>query len=64
MGGGSFFGQVGSFLPGYECDILVLDDRRYNPPEAHSVQQRLERTIYLSEDRDIVHKFVRGSQLF
>ena len=27
-------------------------------------RQRLERTIYLSDDRDIEHKFVRGRRLF
>ncbi len=64
VGGGSFFGKAGSFAPGYECDVLVLDDRRYDPPGTLSIQQRLERTIYLSEDRDILHKFVRGISLF
>lgn len=64
MGSGSFFGKVGSFLPGYECDIVVIDDTRYNPHGPENVAVRLERTIYLSEDRDITHKFVQGRQLF
>ena len=63
-GGGSFFGKVGSFAKGYECDILVVDDSRYGSFGNFSVEDRLERTIYLSEDSDIVHKFVRGMKLF
>ena len=63
-GGGSFFGKAGSFAPGYRCDVLVIDDSRYDPAGALPLQQRLERTIYLSEDRDILHKFVDGVQLF
>jgi len=62
LGGGSFFGDAGSFDPGYEFDALVLDDSRYAGPTG--LEQRLERTIYLSDDRDIRHKFVRGKQLF
>ncbi|NCE65987.1 guanine deaminase [Pseudoflavonifractor sp. 524-17] len=64
LGGGSFFGKVGSFAPGYECDALVIDDRRFTPAGQRELSQRLERTIYLSEDRDIAHKFIRGAQLF
>lgn len=63
-GGGSFFGKVGSFAPGYECDLLVIDDSRYHVPGHWNLEQRLERTIYLSDDRDITHKFVRGTQIF
>ena len=31
-GGGSFFGKVGSFEPGYEFDALVIDDPSPPPP--------------------------------
>lgn len=64
VGGGSFFGQVGSFEPGYELDAVVLDDTRYTPIKGMSLDKRLERTIYLSEDQDIRHKFVQGRMLF
>lgn len=30
-GGGAFFGKVGSFLPDYEFDAVILDDSRYTP---------------------------------
>ncbi|MEG0597487.1 MAG: amidohydrolase family protein [Oscillospiraceae bacterium] len=64
LGGGSFFGKVGSFKSGYELDAIVLDDQRLTGPHDLSLQERLERVIYMSEDHDVVHKFVRGTQLF
>ncbi len=63
-GGGAFFGRVGSFDPGYELDAVVLDDSRTAPVLPLSVEDRLERAIYLSEDRDVVKKFVRGVALW
>ncbi|MEG0320971.1 MAG: amidohydrolase family protein [Oscillospiraceae bacterium] len=64
LGGGSFFGKVGSFKSGYELDAIVLDDQRLTGPHDLTLQERLERVIYMSEDHDVVHKFVRGTQLF
>ena len=56
---GSFFGRVGSFEPGYEFDALVIDDTILHPDE-YSLIHRLERFIYLGDDRQIVHRFCRG----
>ncbi len=64
LGGGAFFGKVGSFAPGYEFDALVIDDTRYTPQERIELETRLERTVYLSDERDIRHKFVQGRKLF
>ncbi len=64
LGGGSFFGMVGSFDPGYELDAVVLDDSRLSTPRMLTLTERLEKVIYLSEDRDVAGKFVRGRQLF
>lgn len=64
LGGGTFFGKVGSFAPGYEFDALVIDDARYTPQEQIELETRLERTVYLSDERDIRHKFVQGRRLF
>lgn len=64
LGGGSFFGKVGSFSYGYEFDAIVLDDSRYTPENNFDINQRVERAIYLSQDTDIVHKFVQGEFLF
>lgn len=64
MGGGAFFGKVGSFAPDYEFDALVIDDRRYTSQVPSALEKRLEQTIYLSDERDIRHKFVQGRQIF
>ena len=56
---GSFFGKVGSFEPGYDFDALVIDDEVLHPSE-YSLLHRLERFIYVGDDRQIVHRFCRG----
>ena len=59
---GSFFGKVGSFEPGYDFDALVIDDDILYPDE-YSLIHRLERFIYLGDDRQIVHRFCRGREV-
>ena len=59
---GSFFGQVGSFEPGYEFDALVIDDSDLNF-DHYSLLERLERYIYLGDDRQITHRFCRGREI-
>ena len=59
---GSFFGKVGSFEPGYEFDALVIDDAVLYPAE-YSLLHRLERFIYVGDDRQIVHRFCRGREV-
>ena len=59
---GSFFGKVGSFEPGYEFDALVIDDSVLHPSE-YSLLHRLERFIYVGDDRQIVHRFCRGEEV-
>ena len=59
---GSFFGRVGSFEPGYEFDALVIDDEVLYPSE-YSLQHRLERFIYVGDDRQIAHRFCRGQEI-
>ena len=61
-GGGSFFGKVGSFEPGYEFDALLIDDSYLNY-DNYTLPQRLERYIYLGDDRDIKRRFCRGVEL-
>ncbi len=60
--GGSFFGKVGSFEKGYEFDALVIDDSYLNY-DNYTLEQRLERYIYLGDDRDIRRRFCRGVEL-
>lgn len=64
MGGGSFFGKVGSFLEGYEFDALILDDSTIRHPQPLTLKERLERFIYLSDERHIKGKFVAGKRIF
>jgi guanine deaminase len=72
VGGGSFFGAAGlpgtagaagSFDPGYEFDALVIDDAGIAAPFSLSVRDRVERAVYLSDDRNIGAKYVRGKSL-
>lgn len=63
-GGGEFFGKVGSFDKDYEADIIILDDTRINHNEITSLEKRLERMIYLADEREVFAKYVKGSQLF
>lgn len=60
--GGSFFGKVGSFEKGYEFDALVIDDTYLNAFD-YTLDQRIERYIYLGDDRDIKCRFCRGIEL-
>ncbi len=62
-GGGEFFGMVGSFEEGYELDAVVLDDSLIPSPIEISLEDRLERMIYISDDRHIAAKFVFGDKI-
>ena len=62
-GGGEFFGKVGSFEPGYEFDAVVLDDSRLKHPQPLDIRSRLERMIYLADDREIRAKYVKGQEI-
>ena len=62
-GGGSFFGKVGSFEPGYEMDAVVLDDSQCPYPQELTVKERVERLIYLAGDSQIAGKYVAGKKI-
>ena len=62
-GGGSFFGKVGTFKEGYEFDAVVLNDSTIPTPLKLSPKNRLERLIYLSDDRNINAKYVAGRKI-
>lgn len=62
-GGGQFFGKVGSFETSYELDAIVVDDRSLCvPADRLSTEERVERVIHLSDDRNIIARFVSGEQ--
>ncbi len=63
-GGGSFFGKVGSFEKDYEFDALVLDDSPLKHPQPLNLKERLERFIYLADERHIEAKYVAGEKIF
>ena len=63
LGGGSFFGKVGSFEKGYEFDAIVLDDENIRHPQPLTTRERLERLVYLSDERNITEKYVSGNRI-
>lgn len=64
LGGGSYFGKVGSFLPGYEFDAVVIDDSLMASMRDMSIRERIERMVYNDSDVSIREKFVRGYRIF
>jgi guanine deaminase len=64
LGGGAFFGAVGSFAEGYAFDAVVLDDTALVHPQELSVPERLERAVYLGLDtHGIRAKYVNGEKI-
>ena len=59
-GGGSFFGDTGSFEKNFRFDAVVIDDSHFSARADFSVEQRLERALYLTERHNMVAKFVQG----
>jgi len=64
MGGGAFFGKVGSFLPGYAADALVLDDEREPRPRERDLAKRLERFCFLAERDAVYAKYINGKLVY
>jgi len=61
-GGGSFFGKVGSFEPGYAFDALVIDDQL--PVTINlSLEERLQKYLYTGEADNITARFVEGKRI-
>lgn len=63
LGGGQFFGNVGSFLKDYAFDVVVLDDSAIHSPRALTLKERLERALYQSAQIRITAKYVAGHKL-
>lgn len=62
-GGGEFFGKVGSFEEGYEFDALVIDDHKLWKFEKGSIEERIERLIYLGDERNIIARYAFGKEI-
>jgi guanine deaminase len=68
LGGGGFFSGdggkgPGSFEEGYDFDALVIDDGDLAAPFELSIRDRLERVVYLSENRHITAKYAAGKKI-
>jgi guanine deaminase len=61
--GGNFFGPSGSFEPGFDFDAVILNDGNITAFRDLSLRDRLERAVYLSDDRHITAKYVRGKRV-
>jgi guanine deaminase len=60
-GGGAFFGKTGAFEEGFDFDAVVIDESYTPQPSTLGIKERLARAVYLSSDRDVIAKFVRGA---
>lgn len=58
-GGGSFFGKVGSFEKDYSFDGIVIDDASLGTPSL-DILERLQRFIYIGDDRNIRARYMNG----
>ncbi|AFS78949.1 guanine deaminase GuaD [Gottschalkia acidurici 9a] len=61
--GGEFFGKVGSFEKGYEFDALVINDDNLGDKDFRCVEERLQRFIYIGDDRNIVRRYIAGKEV-
>lgn len=59
-GGGSFFGKVGSFEKGYEMDCLIIDDSNLRKGCELTLEERIEKFIYIGDERNIVDRYING----
>lgn len=64
MGGGKYFGKVGTFKEGYEFDALVLEDGLMHSLRKITAAERLERICYNDSDCFIIEKYVKGNKIF
>ena len=63
-GGGSFFGNTGSFEKGFDGDVVVLSDAAIPCPRELDPKERLERFAYLHGERvGVKAKWVRGRRI-
>ena len=61
--GGGVLWKSGSFEPGYEFDAVIIDDSRLIHPQPLTVKQRLERVIYLGDEREVYGKYACGEKI-
>lgn len=59
-GGGEFFGKVGSLEDGYRFDAVIIDDSTITYPRKLTIEERVERLIYLAQDSHVYAKYIDG----
>ncbi|MDR1379463.1 MAG: amidohydrolase family protein [Synergistaceae bacterium] len=64
VGGGAFFGKVGSFEKDFEFDAIVLDDSSIARARELTLLERVTQMIYLFEQNHIFAKYARGRKLY
>ena len=65
LGGGKYFGPVGSLDEGYHCSFVVLDDSSIKNPNELTITQRIERAAYSALDSyGIVCKYICGNKVY
>jgi guanine deaminase len=62
-GGGKFFGNVGSFEKGYEFDALVIDDDNLWKDNKGSIEERIERLVYLGDGKNVITRYICGREI-
>ena len=62
-GGGTFWGNAGSFEVGYDFDAVVMDDSRLANEIPRSTYERIERLTSNSDDREVFAKFICGKKV-
>lgn len=63
IGGGRYFGEVGSFKSGCDMNAVVIDDSALSIFGKFDLRYRLERAFYIYDKIRINAKFVNGSKV-
>lgn len=63
VGGGEFFGKVGSFSDGYEFDAVIIRDEDLNGASPRTLHERLERVVYRDATDRITAKYCQGRKI-
>ena len=65
LGGGRFFGSTGSFIPGYDADVVVLDSSSVHTTlyDEISLAERLELYAYRCAGSPVAAKFIKGRKV-
>jgi guanine deaminase len=63
-GGGTFFGNVGSFEKDYEFDAVVLDDAPLADFILRSVSDRFQRVLWRHNEDTIHAKYIQGKEVY